>query len=67
MEIIIYKENIDKNIGVLFDEDEKYFFRIKQLIDDLTHDNKNYKNSQYYKLLDIKEILDNMEVIYDER
>jgi len=65
MDLVIYRDVIDKNIGVKFEERDEYLLYVKRLIDELVTDNKNYNNRQYFKLLEVKEILDNMEIVYE--
>lgn len=54
MEIKFNKENILKSIGIECSCD-KYYIAYRH--------NNNYNNKQYYMINDLKEILDNIEVL----
>lgn len=56
------KKTIEQNIGIYFDEEEDYIEYIKNLIYYLAHNNKNYKDRQYNKIIEIAEILSDLEV-----
>lgn len=57
----INKKEILKNIGIEFTNNLDYLYYIKQLIEYLERNNKNYTNRQYQAILKIKEILENIE------
>lgn len=63
MEIKFNKENILKSIGIECSCDMNYLVYIQQLVDDLYRHNKNYNNKQYYMINDLKEIIDNIEIL----
>lgn len=63
MEIKFNKENILKSIGIECSYDKYYIAYMQQLVDDLYRHNKNYNNKQYYMINDLKEIIDNIEVL----
>lgn len=63
MEIRFNKENISKSIGLEFSCDMYYLTYMQKLVDELYRHNKNYNNKQYYAINDLKEILDNIEVL----
>lgn len=56
------KKTIEENIGIYFDDEEDYIEYIKNLIYYLAHNNKNYKDRQYNKIIEIAEILSDLEV-----
>lgn len=62
MEIKINKVKILKNIGIECVNEADYLEYVKQMIYDLSTHNKNYTKDQEWRILQIKEILDNMEV-----
>ena len=62
MKIDINKKEIEKNIGIFLTENQDYFTYIKVLIDKLESHNKNYTKEQYFEILQIKEILENIEI-----
>jgi hypothetical protein len=61
MKIKIDKESIFNSIGIEFENDYDYLLYLLKLIDYLYFHNKNYTNKQYYKIEEIREILENME------
>lgn len=63
MEIRFNKENILKSIGIECSCDMYYLMYMQKLVDELYRHNKNYNNNQYYAINDLKEILDNIEVL----
>lgn len=63
MEIRFNKENILKSIGIECSCDMYYLMYMQKLVDELYRHNKNYNNKQYYAINDLKEILDNIEIL----
>lgn len=63
MKIKFNKENILKSIGIEFSCDANYLLYMQKLVDELYLHNKNYNNAQYYAINDLKEILDNIEIL----
>lgn len=63
MKIKFNKENISKSIGIEFSCDMYYLMYMQKLVDELYRHNKNYNNTQYYAINDLKEILDNIEIL----
>ena len=63
MKIRFNKENILKSIGIECSCDTNYLAYMQQLIDELYRHNKNYTNKQYYMINELKEILDNIEIL----
>lgn len=60
IKLYVNKKEIVKNTGVSFDNLNDYIYYIQRLIEDLESNNKNYTKKQYFKILDIKEILENI-------
>lgn len=58
----INKLDILESIGIEFKDDKDYLIYMQNLIDYLYFHNKNYTNEQYYKIEELREILNNMEV-----
>lgn len=64
MKIEFNKEEIRKNIGVFFEDDGEYYLEyVKDLLWYLAHNNKNYTDKQYNKIVDITEILNNIKIV----
>lgn len=63
MNVRINKKNILNNIGIEFTNNNDYLLYMQQLIDYLESNNKNYTKRQYFKILELKEILVNMEAL----
>ena len=61
MKININKKDILNSIGIEFKDDEDYFVYMQDLIDYLYFHNKNYTNKQYYKIEELREILNSLE------
>lgn len=61
MKININKKDILNSIGIEFKDDEDYFVYMQELIDYLYFHNKNYTNKQYYKIEELREILNSLE------
>lgn len=61
MKININKKDILNSIGIEFKDDKDYFVYIQELIDYLYFHNKNYTNKQYYKIEELREILNSLE------
>lgn len=60
MEITFNKKAILKNIGIECVDDKDCIRFIKSLVDDLERNNKNYTKKQYFEIIEIKEILENI-------
>lgn len=63
MKIKFNKENISKSIGIEFSCDINCLAYMQRLIDDLCKHNKNYTNSQNYIITNLKELIDNIEIL----
>jgi hypothetical protein len=63
MKVKVNKKDILKSIGVEFRNEYDYLLYLLQLIDYLYFNNKNYTNKQYYRIEEIREILQNIEVV----
>lgn len=63
MEIKINKKEIEKNIGIFCTDEKDYINFMQTIINDLYIHNKNYTKKQYFQLENIKEILDNIEIL----
>lgn len=63
MKVKVNKKEILKSIGVEFKNDYDYLLYLLQLIDYLYFNNKNYTNKQYYRIEEIRGILQNIEVV----
>ena len=63
IKIEIDKNIIFKNCGIDIEKESDYISYMQSLIDMLESHNKNYTKEQYYAILDIKEILNAMEVL----
>ena len=61
MKININKKDILNSIGIEFKDDKDYFVYMQELIDYLYFHNKNYTNKQYYKIEELREILNSLE------
>ena len=61
MKININKKDILNSIGIEFKDDKDYFIYMQELIDYLYFHNKNYTNKQYYKIEELREILNSLE------
>lgn len=61
MKININKKDILNSIGIEFKDDNDYFVYMQELIDYLYFHNKNYTNKQYYKIEELREILNSLE------
>ncbi len=61
MKINIDKKDILNSIGIEFKNDEDCFLYMQELIDYLYFHNKNYTNKQYYKIEELREILNSLE------
>lgn len=57
------KKTIEQNIGIYFEDEEDYIEYIKNLIYYLAHNNRNYNDKQYNKIIEIAEILSDCEVV----
>ena len=57
------KKTIEENIGIYFDDEEDYIEYMRNLICYLAHNNKNYRDKQYNKIIELAEILSDFEVI----
>lgn len=66
MKIKFNKENISKSIGIECGNDINYLVYMQRLIDDLYTHNKNYNNKQYFMINDLKEILNNIEILKED-
>ena len=58
----INKNNILNNIGVEFKNKNDYIQYMQNLLEFLETHNKNYTQKQYYKILELKEIINNIEI-----
>lgn len=58
---INYKKILE-NTGLNFENKEDLYFYIKNTIDFLESHNKNYTKEQYHRIIDLKEILENIEM-----
>lgn len=58
---INYKKILE-NTGLDFENKEDLYFYIKNTIDFLESHNKNYTKEQYHRIIDLKEILENIEM-----
>ena len=63
MKVKVNKKDILKSIGVEFRNEYDYLLYLLQLIDYLYFNNKNYTKRQYYRIEEIREILQNIEVV----
>lgn len=63
MKVEVNKKDILKSIGVEFRNEYDYLLYLLQLIDYLYFNNKNYTKKQYYRIEEIREILQNIEVV----
>ena len=63
MKVKVNKKDILQSIGVEFRNEYDYLLYLLQLIDYLYFNNKNYTNKQYYRIEEIREILQNIEVV----
>lgn len=61
MKININKKDILNSIGIEFKDNKDYFVYMQELIDYLYFHNKNYTNKQYYKIEELREILNSLE------
>ena len=61
MKININKKDILNSVGIKFKDDKDYFVYMQELIDYLYFHNKNYTNKQYYKIEELREILNSLE------
>lgn len=61
MKININKKDILNSVGIEFKDDKDYFVYMQELIDYLYFNNKNYTNKQYYKIEELREILNSLE------
>ena len=61
MKININKKDIFNSVGIEFKDDKDYFVYMQELIDYLYFHNKNYTNKQYYKIEELREILNSLE------
>lgn len=52
---------IAENTGIMFENSNDLLLFIKNEIDYLFTHNKNYTSEQYNKIIDLKEIIDNIE------
>lgn len=66
MKIKFNKENISKSIGIECNCDINYIAYMQRLIDDLSRRNKNYTNSQYYIITNLKELINNIEILKED-
>ena len=64
MKVKVNKKDILQSIGVEFRNEYDYLLYLLQLIDYLYFKNKNYTNKQYYRIEEIREILQNIEVVW---
>jgi len=62
MKISINKEDILKSVGLEFTNIEDYLLYMQELIDYLYFHNKNYTNKQYFKIEELRAILNNIEM-----
>lgn len=62
MGIKLNKDKIFAETGIKEMNDTDYLFYITEELDYLLHHNKNYTKKQYQILIDIKSILDNIEI-----
>lgn len=62
MNIKINKQEILKNIGIECTNLQDYIFYMQSLIENLESHNKNYTKKQYFEILELKEILNNIEI-----
>lgn len=63
MKVKVNKKDILESIGIEFKNEYDYLLYLLQLIDYLYFNNKNYTNEQYYRIEEIREILQNIEVV----
>lgn len=63
MKVKVNKKDILESIGIEFKNEYDYLLYLLQLIDYLYFNNKNYTNKQYYRIEEIREILQNIEVV----
>lgn len=62
MNIKINKQEILKSIGIECTNLQDYIFYMQSLIENLESHNKNYTKKQYFEILELKEILNNIEI-----
>lgn len=60
MKIKFDKKEISKNIGIEFTNEKDYILYLQKLVEDLEKHNKNYRRDQYFKITEMREILDNL-------
>ena len=63
MKVKVNKKDILESIGIEFKNEYDYLLYLLKLIDYLYFNNKNYTNKQYYRIEEIREILQNIEVV----
>ena len=56
----INKKEILKNIGIEFTNNDDYLLYMINLIDYLESHNKNYTKEQYFKISELKEMINNI-------
>lgn len=66
MKIDFNKQKILNNIGIEFTDSKDYILYIQNLLEYLESNNKNYTKRQYFKILELKEIFDNLEVVNND-
>jgi hypothetical protein len=63
MEIKINKQKILKNAGFELTDPRDYIRYMRQLVENLESHNKNYTKKQYFEITQLKEILENIEIL----
>ena len=61
-ELKINKSNIKNNIGIEFKNNNDYINYMQNLLEFLEAHNKNYTQKQYFKILELKEIIQNIKI-----
>lgn len=62
LKLKINASKIAYNTGLSFDDAEEYWAYILRQLEFLATHNKNYTKKQFFRISDIKEILENMEI-----